>query len=260
MQQRALSPRSGCWQAEPSFRLLWSHGFLMQWFQTSPCQSPNQLQQCLPTLLTTGTSTAAVVTSWCFVPSMWGHLWHHAAQVRAGMLMSMRTQSDPDLGRLLHRQRDAAVAGDLLQPQRATEDTPFELRVLETALDVVSVGPACQCKLAPCSAHKDLGMHEVVSFLRSPQWQRPRRDGQACGQCLTGSLHCPSGLQPPFGDCGGAGEGRGTSAAQPNSPHGEQAAGQSIFSSYGCLWGTQCAAQTLSRSSCRRCCCSQVVC
>lgn len=60
-----------------------------------------------------------------------------AAQVRAGMLMSRRTQSDPDLGRLLHRRNDAAVAGSLLQPQRATEDTPFELRVLETALDVV---------------------------------------------------------------------------------------------------------------------------
>ena len=58
------------------------------------------------------------------------------------MLMSRHTQSDPDLGRLLHRRSDAAVAGSLLQPQRATEDTPFELRVLETALDVVGTGPA----------------------------------------------------------------------------------------------------------------------
>ena len=58
------------------------------------------------------------------------------------MLMSRRTQSDPDLGRLLQRRNDAAVAGNTLQPQRATEDTPFELRVLETALDVVSIGPA----------------------------------------------------------------------------------------------------------------------
>ena len=63
------------------------------------------------------------------------------------MLMSRRTQSDPDLGRLLQRRDDGAVTGNTLQPQRATEDTPFELRVLETALDVVSIGPA-SCPLS----------------------------------------------------------------------------------------------------------------
>ena len=119
-------------------------GALIWWLLGTTANEKKQLQQCLPTTtLTTATSTASGALA-----AMWFHVWRHAVQVRAGMLMSRRTQSDPDLGRLLQRGRDAADAGSLLQPQCAAEDTSFELRVLETALDVVSIGPAsCVCQV-----------------------------------------------------------------------------------------------------------------